>query len=129
MRILTQQFKLPFNTVVRIRIQAETFAGKGPWSFQNLKGAKVRAKPQKMPMPRELNEQISGTLSIKWSKILTKRMAGGSFILEYILEGTKGKEEFKEIYKGQKTEYKLYEPMQGTIYRFRVKARNVYGSG
>ena len=60
---------------------------------------------------------------------MTRRQTGGSFILEYILSGAKGTGKFTEIYRGQKTQFKVYAPTQGTIYKFRVKARNIYGEG
>jgi len=36
---------------------------------------------------------------------------------------------FKEIYRGLDSAHILYRPRQGSEYRFRVAARNVYGFG
>jgi hypothetical protein len=119
---------LAFDALVAVRLSARNAYGWGATSALNTAGAQVRVEPTQMAAPAQ-TAVTEAQISIEWPA-LTSPDDGNSAVLAYTVYWDNG---------GGTPSLPLLDALQtsvsvdgltgGTTYRFKVKARNIYGAG
>jgi len=121
-----------FNDVVKVRVQASNFFLFGGLSPVNDDlGARIRVVPSKMAPPTEDPSCTDVTLTMNWIPI-TGADAGNSPVIAYSLlwdAGDAAATTFTELTDALVTSFPVNGVEGGRTYRFKVRARNIYGHG
>lgn len=121
-----------FDDLVKVRVQAANFFGFGALSPESEStGARIRVVPSKMAAPTEDPSCTDVTLTMNWIA-LSGANAGNSPVIAYSLawdEGNAAAVEFKELTDALATSFTVNGVTGGRQYRFKVRARNIYGYG
>lgn len=123
MKTLRTDFKLPFDSLVEVKVRAINFAGKGPWSRVNTTGVKVKQQPMQMDPPKRGELTSQKKIHVQWAQVDDRKASGDSMILVYVLEN-----EGKQLYQGMNTQF-TFDAVKGKVYKLKVAARNIYGLG
>jgi hypothetical protein len=122
-----------FDDVVYVRVKATNSYGYGELSDPcDDTGARIRVVPTKMQAPTEDLSSTDTQVTLHWLP-LSGVDAGNSDVIAYSLywdEGDASKTEADvPLYDALVTEFTVTGVTGGLTYRFRVRARNIYGSG
>lgn len=121
-----------FNDIVKVRVQAANFFLFGELSpVSDDTGARIRVVPGKMAAPTEDPSCTDVTLTMNWIA-LSGADAGNSPVIAYSLawdEGDANLVDFKELTDALATSFTVNGVTGGLQYRFKVRARNIYGYG
>jgi hypothetical protein len=119
---------LAFDAFVEVRLSARNAYGWGASSAVNTDGARVRVEPSQVAQP-VLTSVTEAQIAISWTALASPD-DGESAILSYVVYWDNG---------GGTPTYPLLDALQtsvsvdgltgGTTYRFKVRARNIYGFG
>jgi hypothetical protein len=100
-KTIGNEFRLPFDSLVQIRISAINYACKKNvkagcwradtnlpiWSIVNTEGARVRQLPGKVPIPTvEKQGRQQKFINVQWQYMTTPLETGNSIITEYELQ-------------------------------------------
>jgi len=126
MNTLTQVLNLKYADTIKIRIRPLPIDPLISWSPVNSSGATVRTKPMKVQKPDGRNLAVA--VLIRWEHLKNNRETGGSTILEYVLYGDTGNG-YSVKYRGTENSLLLTYDRSTNVpnYKFKVRARNVYG--
>jgi hypothetical protein len=118
--------------VVRVRVKAANFYGYGQLSApSDAAGAAIRAVPGQMAAPTEDPSCTDVTLTMNWVA-LSGVDAGASPVISYSLlwdAGDANAVTFTELTDALVTSFTVNTVTGGRAYRFKVRARNIYGYG
>jgi hypothetical protein len=121
-----------FDDLVQVRVQATNFFGFGVLSpVSESTGARIRVVPTKMAAPTEDPSCTDVTLTMNWIA-LSGADAGNSAVIAYSLYWDAGDAEattFAELTDALVTSFTVNGVEGGRSYRFKVRARNIYGYG
>jgi len=121
-----------FNDLVQVRIQAKNFFLFGALSpVSESTGARIRVVPSKMLAPTEDPSCTDVTLTMNWIA-LSGADAGNSAVIAYSLYWDAGDAlatVFPELTDALVTSFTVNGVEGGRSYRFKVRARNIYGYG
>jgi len=126
---MVDEFSLAYDANIDARVRAVNAAGlSGNWQYSD-DGAKVKTKPQQMPVaPERGSSTDQDTLHVTWETISSAQATGGSEIIYYSVYLN---DDVNSIYQTSGTSF-LYEKPSGsseTSQQFRVAATNIYGTG
>jgi len=125
-------FNYVFDDLVVVRVSASNsfgFGVKSPASDET--GARVRSVPSQMLPPTEDISSTDTTITLNWVG-LEGVSAGNSEVLAYSLywdQGDSNAEVTTELVDALVTTFTVNSVEGGMTYRFRVRARNIYGYG
>ena len=132
-------FNLIFEDVVIIRVAAENVNGMGDFSVPNVDGEYVRTIPSYMNAPQRDSLTNDHQLHVFWDPldpVSNFSEMGGSAILSYGIEWDNGTEAANWLPLSGFSSDSLDTDIivqsgitEGEVYRFRVRARNIYGWG
>ena len=118
--------------LVQVRVKAANFFGFGVLSpVSDASGARIRAVPGQMAAPTEDASCTDVTLTMNWVA-LTGIDAGSSAVIAYSLywdAGDSAAVTFTELTDALVTSFTVNAVEGGRAYRFKVRARNIYGYG
>lgn len=118
--------------LVQVRVKAANFFGFGVLSpVSDASGARIRAVPGQMAAPTEDASCTDVTLTMNWVA-LSGLSAGSSSVIAYSLYWDAGVAEavtFTELTDALVTSFTVNAVEGGKTYRFKVRARNIYGYG
>jgi hypothetical protein len=121
-----------FDDLVEVRVQAANFFGFGVLSpVSESTGARIRVVPSKMAAPTEDPSCTDVTLTMNWIA-LSGVDAGNSDVIAYSLYWDAGDAmatTFTELTDALVTSFTVNAVTGGQSYRFKVRARNIYGYG
>ena len=122
-----------FDDVIYVRVKATNSYGYGVTSDPcDNTGARIRSVPAKMLAPTESLLSTDTEILLSWIP-LTGVDAGNSDIIAYSLywdEGDSNKAEADvALYDANVDQFTVLNVQGGVTYRFRVRARNIYGAG
>jgi len=121
-----------FDDLVQVRVQATNFFGFGVLSpVSESTGARIRVVPSKMAAPTEDPSCTDVTLTMNWIA-LSGADAGNSPVIAYSLywdAGDAAATTFPELTDALVTSFTVQGVQGGRAYRFKVRARNIYGYG
>ena len=122
-----------FNDVVYVRVKATNSYGYGVLSQPcDDSGARIRSVPIKMNAPVESLLSTDTQILLSWTP-LTGVDAGNSDIIAYSLYWDEGDSQKTEadvpLYDANVDQFTVMGVTGGVTYRFRVRARNIYGNG
>jgi len=132
--LLVAPYNYAFNSIVRVRVSAANFYLFGALSpVSDDSGARIRVIPIKMAPPTADPLSTDVTLIINWVA-LSGADAGNSAVIAYSLlwdagDNTKADEAFTELENKLVTSFTVNGVTGGLTYRFKVRARNIYGYG
>jgi len=132
--LLGAPYNYAFNELVKVRVSAANFYLFGELSPESEStGARIRVIPIKMAPPTADPLSTDVTLIINWVA-LSGADAGNSPVQGYSLlwdagNSTKTDEEFGELENKLVTSFTVNGVTGGLTYRFKVRARNIYGYG
>jgi hypothetical protein len=123
-------FSLAFDTLVEVRITATNIIGTGSTSVVNTSGAKIRRAPGTMGVVTKTSGDET-QMVISWTALSSATDIGNSAILAYNLywDTGAGTSATTSLYEGLTTSYTLTGLTSGRNYKFKIRARNVYGYG
>lgn len=117
---------------MQVRVKAANFFGFGVLSpVSDASGARIRAVPGQMAAPTEDASCTDVTLTMNWVA-LTGIDAGSSAVIAYSLywdAGDSAAVTFTELTDALVTSFTVNAVEGGRAYRFKVRARNIYGYG
>ena len=123
-------FNLAFDTAVTVRVRAHNSLGYGSYSSTYSSGAKIRQIPSTMSAPT-IASYSDSSINVTWTA-LSSPSNGNSDILAYELVWDTGLNTVPSVdLSNTLTTYYVLSSTQitsGTMYRFAVRARNIYGS-
>lgn len=133
MNVFKDTFGYQFDDVVLVRVKAYNSYGYGALSDpSDNTGARVRGVPDKMAAPTEDILSTDTQVIMHWIR-LSGAAAGNSEVLAYSLywdEGNAAKTEPDvALYDANVDQFTVTGVTGGVTYRFRVRARNIYGAG
>jgi len=120
--------------LVQVRVRAANFFGFGvPSDVSGPSGARIRAVPGQMAAPTEDSNCTDVTLTMNWVA-LSGIDAGSSTVIAYSLLWDAGvastaEASFTELTDALVTSFTVNSVEGGRAYRFKVRARNIYGYG
>ena len=124
-----------FDTIV-IRVSAENVKGRSEYNSVTFMGTTATAKtiPEVMPSATITRGALTSEdlLQIEWTELITASETGDSPILSYSLEYDQGTNSWVTVI-GDPENYLLNtviimdSVVAGTLYTFRIRAKNVYG--
>jgi hypothetical protein len=121
-----------FDDLVQVRVQAANYFGFGVLSPVSIStGARIRVVPSQMLPPTEDPSCTDVTLTMNWIA-LSGADAGNSPVIAYSLYWDAGvalATEFTELTDALLTSFTVNGVEGGRSYRFKVRARNIYGYG
>jgi len=121
-----------FDDLVQVRVSAANSYGFGTISpVSDSTGARIRQEPAKMAPPTEDPSCTDVTLTMNWTP-LSGVDAGNSPVIAYSLlwdAGDAGAVAFTELTDALVTSFTINGVTGGVTYRFKVRARNIYGYG
>lgn len=121
-----------FDDVVYVKVSAQNAFGFGAVSPASAStGARIRSVPQAMVAPTEDPSSTDVTLTLNWVA-LTGAQAGNSDVIAYSLywdNGVSGAAADIELTDALVTSFTVNGVTGGQPYKFRVRARNIYGYG
>jgi len=123
-------FNLAFDSLVAVRVSGINSIGQGQASSVNTSGARIRRVPSAMTVPsKSFGDMTSITLS--WTALSSASDTGNSPITEYNIYWDQGSggSATSSIYLGASTSYTITGLSTGSNYKFKVRAKNVYGYG
>jgi hypothetical protein len=121
-------YSLPFDRLVEVRASASNSYGWGPPSPVNSAGARVRRAPDQMAPP-VVTAVTEAQISLQWTA-LTAPGDGNSAVLAYNAYWDNGSGTTNiALLDGLATTAVVPGLTGGTTYRFKVRARNIYGNG
>lgn len=125
-------FNYAFDDVVQVRVSAANFYGFGTISpTTDSTGAKIRVVPVQMAQPTEDASSTDVTVTMNWIA-LSGADAGNSDVIAYSLywdNGVTTGTADTELTDALVTSFTVNGVTGGQAYRFRVRARNIYGYG
>ena len=125
-------YNYEFDDLVKVRVQASNFFGFGVLSPESgATGARIRVVPSQMAPPTEDPSCTDVTLTMNWIP-LSGADAGNSPVIAYSLlwdEGNAAATTFTELTDALVTSFTVNGVDGGRTYRFKVRARNIYGHG
>jgi hypothetical protein len=125
-------FNYIFDDVVYVRVSAANFYGFGALSpTSESTGAKIRVVPVQMASPTEDSSSTDVTVTMNWIA-LSGADAGHSDVIAYSLYWDNGVSTGTadiELTDALVTSFTVNGVTGGQAYRFRVRARNIYGYG
>lgn len=128
--LMTGSYNLAFDALVKARVRAHNSRGWGAYSNANTAGAKVRTVPSQMATPT-ISSYSDTSISITWTA-LTSPTNGNSDITGYELlwDNGSGSDPSITLVNSLTNSYTVPSNMltPGTTYKFKIRARNVYGS-
>ena len=133
MSVLTAApYNYVFDDLVKVRVQAKNFFLFGALSPESeATGARIRVVPSKMAPPTEDPSCTDVTLTMNWIAI-SGVDAGNSPVIAYSLlwdNGDAAATTFIELTDALVTSFTVNGVQGGRTYRFKVRARNIYGHG
>jgi hypothetical protein len=130
--LLAAPFNYVFDSIVKVRVSAANFYGYGVISpLSEDSGARIRVIPIKMAPPTMDPLSTDVTLIMNWVA-LSGADAGNSPVITYSLLWDAGNAEattFTELTDALVTSFTVNAVQGGRTYRFKVRARNIYGYG
>jgi hypothetical protein len=132
--LIASPYSLTQGTIVRARVYASNAFGAGATSAANTDGAKVRVAPLVMAAPRRGAATSTGQIAVEWD-LLSAPSNGDSPVTSYHLVWDAGSGTTSTDLVGLVSPYTLATysvatgVTEGSTYRFKVRARNVYGWG
>ena len=114
-----------------VRVYAKNFWGFGPASPANTDGARIRVTPSAVAKPVEDPATTDAKIVVTWTAI-SGTTAGNSPVLSYSLEWDEGNSlasSFTVLIDSLVTSHTVNGVTGGQTYRFKVRARNIYGYG
>lgn len=131
----TETYNKQFMDLVQFRVTAYNVNGWGESSEPNTDGATVRTAPRFMNPPLRNPTTNDKQMFVYWEPISSYEETGGSEIVSYGLQwdaGTSGvtwSDLEGYMVNMVKTEFTASQIDAGSIYQFRLQARNIYGWG
>ena len=130
--LLNTPFNYTFDQIVRVRVSAANKYGYGNLSaVSGDSGARIRVIPVQMAKPTMDPLSTDKTLIMNWIAI-SGANAGNSPVIAYSLlwdAGNAGANTFTELTDALVTSFTVNGVQGGLTYRFKVRARNIYGYG
>jgi large repetitive protein len=124
---------LAFDALVVVRVSAANVRGFGPASSPNTTGARVRQAPAAMSAPTKGATTSDSQVEVLWSAVTAPGLpTGNSPVLSYQLlwdNGQPARTDFLLLVETTSPGYTLVGVTEGTTYRFRIRAVNIYGPG
>lgn len=128
-------YNLAFDQLIQFKVSARNVNGWGEASELNTQGATVRTVPRFMnPAVREVTTNDK-QIFINWQPISSYNDIGGSGVFSYGLEWDNGTNQVEwsringYMFNSLEESYVAQDVVKGTIYNFRLQARNIYGWG
>jgi len=127
----TMTYGLAFDQLIEVRVSASNMMGQGSWSLSNTQGVTTRAVPAKMQSV--IKNEIASTatsLQVMWLPLTEFEETGNSDIIGYELfwDASTGTTNIKLV-EDEILSFTIGSLVAGNVYRFRVRAKNVYGYG
>jgi len=128
--LTTSPFSLTFDTLVEVRISATNIIGTSSTSTVNTSGARIRRAPGTMGVVTKASGDET-MMVISWTALTSATDTGNSAITAYNLywDAGAGTSATISLYEGLTTSYTLTGLISGKNYRFKIRAKNIYGYG
>jgi len=122
------------GTLVQAKVRAHNAKGWGAYSEINTAGATVAVAPAAMATPTEGAATSTTQVQANWAALTTAAQTGGSAITSYNLDWDQGTGTWAEVVGVASaftalTHTKTSGFTAGSTYKFRVRAKNIFGWG
>ena len=126
-------YSYAIGDLVKAKVRAKNSIGWSSFSSVNTAGATIQTAPTFMNDPVKAATSTASILDITWSAISIPSYTGGLAITSYNLEWDQGTSSWAELV-GQTTPYTSLSYSKtgltaGTVYKFRLRAKNSIGFG